>query len=103
MLVTPVQACAWMACGCVLLFAIGGHPSFLNLQIAGLILLIRGATGLWLGIGSQRRATCAGQLKMTVAGGTESFEAFTADLAREDGARVPLSELLAREGGQDRG
>ncbi len=92
-----------MACGCVLLFAINGHPFFLNLQIVGLILLIRGATGLWLGIGAKRRARCVGRLKTAVARGTESFEAFTADLARDDAARVSLSELLAGRGGHDHG
>jgi hypothetical protein len=49
-----------LAIGAILTFAVKGHPSFLNLQVAGLVIMATGAVGLVLprrGSGWQRRRT----------------------------------------------
>jgi hypothetical protein len=37
-----------LAIGAILTFAVTGHPSFLNLQVAGLVIMMTGVAGLFL-------------------------------------------------------
>src|SRR5260370_21385028 len=49
-----------LAIGAILTFAVTGHPSFLNLQVAGLVIMAAGVAGLFLprrGSGWLRRRT----------------------------------------------
>src|SRR6266568_5945160 len=49
-----------LAIGAILTFAVTGHPSFLNLQVAGLVIMATGVAGLFLprrGSGWLRRRT----------------------------------------------
>ena len=39
---------ALLAIGAILAFAIRGHPSFLNVQVAGVVIMVIGAAGLVL-------------------------------------------------------
>jgi hypothetical protein len=98
-----VRAFAWLAAGSVLLFAISSHLAFINLRLVGLILLARGAADLWTYLGRERRARCMSRLAGAVAHGADAFESFTADLARNDAARVPLAELLGHRGRRGNG
>ena len=80
-----------------MLFAVSGHPHFLDLRVAGVILLARGAAGYWLALGPGRRAHLASQfrrLRTTVV----AFEAYTRDLTDQGGSRVRLSDLLKENG-----
>ena len=86
-----MRTCAWLAAGGILLFAVSGHPSFLNLQVVGLILLARGAAGYWLGLGADRRARYLERLRTAAV----TFEAFIADLTSDGGRRVPVEDLLS--------
>jgi|SRR5580658_598751 hypothetical protein len=97
-----MKTCAWLAAGGILLFAVSGHPDFLNLRIVGLILILRGAAGFWLGIGRDRRAGYSEQFRRAVVRSADAFEAFTADLARDDNCSVSLDELLAHSRRRDR-
>ncbi|HUD38129.1 MAG TPA: hypothetical protein VMR14_14600 [Streptosporangiaceae bacterium] len=93
------KACAWLAAGGILLFAVSGHPSFLNLQLVGLILIGRGVAGFYADLGRQGRARCARQFKAAIARGAAAIEfldAFTTNLTRGEAHRVPLDELLSR-------
>lgn len=94
-----MRAFAWLASGGVLLFAVSGHPAFINVRVVGLILIVRGAVDLWTNLGSELRAHCKDRLAAAVARGIDVFESFTADLARDDAARVPLADLLGPRGG----
>lgn len=94
---------ALIAAGGILLFAVVGHPSFLNFQIAGLILLMRGAAGIWLDLGADRRARCLSQLKVALTWSMETVDEVTADLAGDSAGRVPLRDLLGQRGGRKRG
>ncbi len=85
-----------MAAGGILLFAVSGHPSFINLQLAGLILLARGGAGLWAGLGQDQRADLKRQFRIAIARGMKAFETVTADLSSDDSARVPLTDLLGQ-------
>ncbi len=85
-----------LAIGGILLFAVNGHPAFLDLRVVGLILIARGAAGLWTGIGPAGRARYIKQFKVAVARGTTVFDSLTADLARDDRTRTSLDELLAQ-------
>ena len=98
-----MRSLAWLATGGVLLFAVSGHLAFINVRVAGMILIVRGAVGLWAGMGRERRAACKSQLTAAVALGTTAFEALTADLARDDAARVPLAQLLGHRGARGDG
>lgn len=93
-----MRAFAWLAAGSVLLFAVSGHLAFINLKVVGLILIVRGAVGLWANLGRELRARCTKQIAAALAHGTHAFESFTADLARDDAARVPLADLLGHRG-----
>jgi len=84
----------WLAAGGILLFAVSGQPSFLNLKTIGLILIGRGVAGLWFEVGPDRRASFARQLKILVTQGSVVAESVTADLARDDSNRVPFGDLL---------
>lgn len=98
-----MKAFAWMAAGGILLFAVSGHLAFVNLRVVGFILLVRGAFDLWAGLGKEQRARYKSQVAVAVARGTDAFESFTADLARDDAARVPLAHLLGHRGGRGNG
>jgi hypothetical protein len=69
-----------------LLFAVHGSPGFVNLHVAGLVLIIAAAAGLWLprqrpGWGRRR----ANALKTLLT---------PPDTGQADGSRVPLEDLL---------
>jgi hypothetical protein len=94
----------WLAAGGILLFAVSGQLSFLNLKTIGLILIGRGAAGLWFELGPDRRANFGRQLKIFVTQGSTVAESVAATLARDDSNRVSLGDLLLsrRAGGGDR-
>ena len=94
----------WLASGGILLFAVSGQPSFLNLKTIGLILIGRGVAGVWFEAGPNRRAYFTRQIKSVVTQGSSAVEAATADLGRGGSNRVPLGDLLLsrRSGGRDR-
>ena len=98
-----MRALAWVALGGILLFAVSGHLAFVNYRIVGLIFIVRGGIALWTNLGKERRDRCKGQLVAAVARGMRAFESFTADLARDDAARVPLADLLGQVGRRDSG
>ena len=89
-----MRALAWLAAGGVCLFAVSGHLALLNFRVFGLILLMRGGIGLWLDLDERRRTRCKSFIAEAVAHGTKAFESLTAELARDDSARVSLAELL---------
>jgi hypothetical protein len=93
----------WLAAGGILLFAVSGQPSFLNVKTLGLIMIGRAVAGMWLATGPNRRAYFARQLKTVVTHGSTVVESMTATLARDDADRVPLGDLLLsrRAGGGD--
>jgi len=39
---------ALIAIGAILTFAVTAHPSYLNLQVAGIVIMLTGAAGLFL-------------------------------------------------------
>jgi hypothetical protein len=90
------MAFAWLAAGGVLLFAVSGHPAFIDVRVVGLILMVRGVADLWTNLGRKRRARFTRQLATAVTRGADAVESFTADLARDDAVRVPLADLLGR-------
>ncbi|HET7013178.1 MAG TPA: hypothetical protein VFI65_04675 [Streptosporangiaceae bacterium] len=94
----------WLAAGGILLFAVSGQPSFLNLKTIGLIMIGRGVAGVWFAAGPDRRAYFARQIKSVVTQGSSVVETATADLAQGDSNRVPLGDLLLsrRADGGDR-
>lgn len=94
----------WLAAGGILLFAVPGQPSFLNLKTIGLIMIGRAVAGLWFAVGPKQRARLFQQIKIFVTQGSTVVEAATADLGRDDRNRVPLGDLLLsrRAGGGDR-
>jgi hypothetical protein len=98
-----VKALAWMAAGGVLLLAVSGHLAFIDVRVAGLILITRGAVGLWTSLAREQRARCKSQLAAALARGERAFESSTADLARDDAVRVPLTDLLGQRGGRGDG
>jgi hypothetical protein len=98
-----VRAFAWLAAGGIFLFAVSGHPAFLNFRVIGLILIARGAIGVWLNLARQQRARYKVRLAAAVARGTDAFETLTDKLARDDATRVPLADLLGHHGGSDNG
>jgi hypothetical protein len=93
-----VKAFACVAAGGVLLCAVSSHLAFINFRVLGLILVARGGIDLWTNVGKQQRARCKARLAAAVARSTTAFESLTADLARDDDARVPLADLLGRCG-----
>lgn len=95
-----MRAFAWLAAGGVLLFAVSGHLAFLNVRVIGLILIVRGAAGLWISLGSEIRAHYKSQVATAVARGIDALDSFTADLARDEAVRVPLTDLLGYRGGR---
>lgn len=98
-----MRAFAWLAAGGVLLFAVSGHLAFINIRVVGLILITRGAVGLWTSLGTDQRARCKVRLATAVARGERAFDSLTAELARDDAARVPLADLLGHRGGRGDG
>ena len=94
----------WLAAGGILLFAVSGQLSFLNLKTIGLIMIGRGTAGLWFAVGPKRRAHLGRQIKIFVTQGSVVAEAATADPAGGDSKRVPLGDLLLsrRADGGDR-
>lgn len=89
-----MKALAWLSAGGICLFAVSVHLTLVNFRVIGLILLIRGAIGLWLDLDKRRRTRCRHLVDVAVARGTKAFESLTADLARDDARRVPLTDLL---------
>ncbi|HUC57602.1 MAG TPA: hypothetical protein VMA95_09385 [Streptosporangiaceae bacterium] len=87
-----MRTCAWLVAGAVLLFGVSGHPGFFNLQVAGLILIARGAAGWWLSLNAGRRALYLKRLRAAAV----TAEAFTAELTRDGSKRVPLDVLLSQ-------
>lgn len=69
--------------GGVLIFALRRHPSFLDPQVAGVILMATGAVGLWPrgGLSLVRQARVHLRHVLT-------------EIAPVDGARVPLDDLM---------
>lgn len=98
-----MRAFAWLAAGGVLLFAVSGHPAFIDVRVVGFILILRGAADLWTNLGRERRARCKRRLATAAARSADVFESFTADLARDDAARVPLADLIGHRGGRGNG
>lgn len=94
----------WLAAGGILLFAVSGQLSFLNLKTLGLIFIGRGVAGMWFEAGPNRRAYFTRQLKTVVTHGSAVVESVTATLARDESKRVPLGDLLLsrRSGSGDR-
>jgi hypothetical protein len=69
--------------GAVLTFAVSGHPAVVDFRLAGVVLMLTGAAGLWPHGGRARvRSGCA-WLRQLVD-----------DAAPPQGVRVPLDELL---------
>jgi hypothetical protein len=71
--------------GAILAFAVSGHPSFLDIQLAGAIVMVTGLVGLWPLGGRAWVAFGRGRLRQ-----------FVDQTPPVDGARVPLDELLGR-------
>lgn len=72
--------------GATLLFAVHGNPGFVNLHMAGLVLILAGAAGLWLPRlrpGWGRRRANALRTLLT-----------PPDIDHADDGRVPLEDLL---------
>lgn len=78
-----------VASGAILLFAVHLRTSFVNLQTAGLIVLLTGVSWLWIPVRDKRVLLRRGLA------GIRRYLARDADHA--DGARCPLSELLEPE------
>lgn len=93
-----MTALGWLAAGGIFLFAVSGHPAFINLQLAGLILLARGAIGVWMSIGRERRTRYRDSLVAAALRATRAADAITRHIASDDGIRVPLADLLAQPG-----
>jgi hypothetical protein len=91
-----VKSYSWVAIGGVLLFAVNGHPGFLNIRVLGLILILRGLAGLWAGLGPTGRAEASRKFKIAVARGLTLSETVTAGMARDDSARTSLEEIFAQ-------
>ena len=85
-----------VAIGGVLLFAVNGHPGFLNIRVLGLILILRGLAGLWAGLGPAGRAESIRKFKAAASRGLNLAETVTAELARDDSARTSLEEIFAQ-------
>jgi hypothetical protein len=92
-----IRTWAWLATGGILLFAVSVQPGFLNLRIAGLILIARGVAGWWLATDPVQRARDLRRLSRRTRSGVTALDAYTADLARYKSSPVSLSELLGRE------
>ena len=84
---------ALLAGGAILLLAVHVRTSFLNLQTAGLILLLTGLSWLWIPVRDKRRL-----LRRALAGVRRYLER-DADLV--GGVRRPLAELFAPETDRD--
>jgi hypothetical protein len=82
-----------VAGGAILLLAVHVRTSFLNLQTAGLILLLTGLGWLWIPVQDKRRL-----LRRALAGIRHYLER-DADLV--GGVRRPLAELFAPETDRD--
>jgi hypothetical protein len=83
-------------------FAVNGHPGFLDLQLAGVILMATGLAAMWLRIGSARLARAGSRV---VSAGTRMARDGAQALDRmslpgpQTGQRVPLRDLLGYAGG----
>jgi hypothetical protein len=71
--------------GAILAFAVSGHPSFLDIQLAGAIVMVTGLIGLWPAGG-----------RAWVAFGRTRLRHFVDQTPPVEGTRVPLDELLVR-------
>jgi hypothetical protein len=79
-------AIALLAVGAFLTFAVNIHPGFISLQIAGLVLIVTGITGLCV----NQRGT--GSLRRNLALLRDLLEQ---DPRMEGGTRAPLEDLLS--------
>jgi hypothetical protein len=69
--------------GAVLTFAVSGHPSFLDIQLVGVILMLTGAAGLW---------PLGGRAWLLF--GRSRLRRLLDETAPVQGTRVPLEDLL---------
>jgi hypothetical protein len=77
-----------LATGAVLTFAVSGHSSFLDIRLAGVILMLTGVAGLWP-LGG----------KVLVLLGRSRLRRFLDETAPVQGRRVPLDDLLGQPAG----
>jgi hypothetical protein len=70
--------------GAVLTFAVSGHPAAVDLRLAGVILMLTGAAGLWPRGGNEWLRLAGARLRQ-----------FVDEAAPARGDRVPLEELLS--------
>jgi hypothetical protein len=77
---------AWLivlTVGAVLTFAVSGHPSFLDVRLAGVILMAAGAIGLWP-VGA----------RLSVRLSRRWLQRQLTEIAPVQGTRVPFEELM---------
>jgi hypothetical protein len=72
-----------LTAGAILAFAVTSHPAFIDLRLAGLILMAAGALGLW---------PAGGRAWLLL--GRYRLRKLLDETAPAQGARVPLHELL---------
>lgn len=85
---------AWAAVGLVLLFGFSAHLAVFDVQMAGLILVGRGAAGALLGAGPRGRARGRARVLATAARSVQAIDEITTDPDRGDRTRVSLNDLL---------
>jgi hypothetical protein len=73
--------------GAILAFAVSGHPSFLDIQLAGVIVMVTGLIGLWPMGG-----------RAWLAFGRTRLRHFVDQTPPARGPRVPLEDLLGPGG-----
>ena len=89
---------ALLAAGAILAFAFSVRPGFLDLRVAGLILIARAAAGRWLTATPADRARWRARLRLVAALGAEAVEpggALDPDAGQPARTRVQLRDLLA--------
>jgi len=89
---------ALLAAGAILAFAFSVRPGFLDLRVAGLILIARAAAGTWLSASPAGRARWSRGLRLVAARGAEAIEpggALDPQAGQPGRSRVPLDHLLA--------
>jgi hypothetical protein len=76
-------AVIFLVAGAVLTFAVSSRPAVLDVQLAGIILMVVGAIGLWPSGG-----------KALVVLGRSRLRQFVEEIPPVQGVRVPLDELM---------
>jgi hypothetical protein len=79
---------AVLATGAVLTFAVSGHSSFLDIRLAGVVLMLTGVAGLW---------PLGGKVLLLL--GRSRLRRFLDETAPVQGPRVPLDDLLRQPAG----